>query len=306
MRASLFFTPFSALILLVCGAFQAQAFSPQDEQASQTPSSPTTQSAPDSRDANVYGANGTNKDFLKQLGSNVLQDQKAIWTSPFHIKRSNAKWWLITGAITAELLVADHPIARALPMTGPSSTFGADASRAGQWYSVFPAAGALFALGWVSHDDKLRDTGAESLEALIDADITVNVVKVIARRQRPRDGDGGGHFEKGGASFYSGHSTQAWAIASVIADEYGDHKWVPILSYGYATLISTSRVLAEEHFTSDVFVGAAIGFFIGRYVVHTQRMHREHSGKFRSKLLTPVISPDFMSEDKAVSLSWSY
>ncbi len=257
-------------------------------------------------DPRLYeGPQAPNGPFLKKLFTNVLRDQKDIWTSPFHINSSSAKWWIFAGIGTAGLLAADHPTSQALPFSGTSVNFGTNASRAGQWYSVFPVAGAFYLGGWATHNEKLQDTGIESLQALIDSDIVVNVVKVVARRQRPGDGDHGGHFEKGGSSFFSGHAVQAWSIAAVVADEYGNHKWVPFVSYGYAALIDTSRILAQEHFTSDVFVGSVVGFFIGRYVVRTQQIRRHEANSTRSKLFTPAITPEFTSTEKTIRLAWA-
>ncbi len=66
----------------------------------------------DSRDANLHiGSSNQQRGFVKKLGINVLLDQKAIWTSPFHIDRSSAKWWM-SGVVTAWLLAADHPISQ--------------------------------------------------------------------------------------------------------------------------------------------------------------------------------------------------
>ena len=148
------------------------------------------------------------------------------------------------------------PISQALPRSGTSVNAGTDLSRLGQWYSIFPFAGGLYAVGRFTDNPKLEETGALSVQALADAGIAFSVLKVIARRQRPGDGDHGGHFEKGGSSFPSGHSTESWALASVIAHEYGNHRWVPFAAYGFASVVSTSRLLAQEHFTSDVFAGA--------------------------------------------------
>jgi membrane-associated phospholipid phosphatase len=273
----------------------------QAPQAAGQRSSPS----PDARDPNVYLSNVVPKrPFVKKFTYNFLLDQKAIWTSPFH-SGSSAKWWLLAGAGTAALLAVDHEVSQALPFSGTSVDFGNAASRAGQWYSVFPAAGAFVAVGQLTGNDKAKETGILSLEALADADLVTEVLKVATRRQRPVDGDHGGHFEEGGSSFPSGHSTQAWALAAVIADEYSDKKWVPFVAYSYATLISVSRVLAQEHFTSDVFVGGMIGFFVGRYVVHTQHVHREHvhDGKpLRS--FVPDVMPTFSPSAKTVTLTW--
>ncbi len=260
----------------------------------------------DVRDNNLYSSQ-VSGGFVKKFATNVLLDQKAIWTSPLHINRQNAKWWILAGVSTAGLIAADHRISQALPFSGTSVNAGTDLSRIGQWYSVFPFAGGVYAAGLLSHSSKLKETGLESLEALADADITVNVVKVIARRQRPQDGDHGGHFEKGGSSFYSGHSTQAWALAAVIADEYGNHKWVPFVAYTYATTVSVSRVLAQAHFASDVLVGGLTGFFIGRYVVHVQQVHRNHlTSKHAEWLIPSAINPSFGPGSNTLSISWRH
>jgi membrane-associated phospholipid phosphatase len=54
-------------------------------------------------------------------------------------------------------------------------------------------------------------------------------------------------------------------VATVIATRYRNHRWVPWVSYGFATVISFSRVTTLSHFPSDVFLGAALGYTITRY-----------------------------------------
>jgi membrane-associated phospholipid phosphatase len=284
--------------LLFCTALCVSGYGQEAGQSS-GPANPGSPTHADTRDRNLYeDTSVTSGPVYKRLATNILLDQKDIWTSPFHINRSTAKWWLIVGAGTAALIAADHPISQALPRSGTSVSAGTDLSRLGQWYSVFPFAGGLYAVGRFTDNPKLEETGALSVQALVDAGIVFSVLKVLARRQRPGDGDYGGHFEKGGSSFPSGHSTESWALASVIAHEYGDHRWVPFAAYGFASVVSTSRLLGQEHFTSDVFVGGAIGFFIGRYVVHTNELHLAHSR--RAKWLSPAISPIFDQDARSV------
>jgi membrane-associated phospholipid phosphatase len=294
------------VVSLVAPALQSQTVDPD-----QTTTLPQKEAANfpahDSRDPNIYFANPTSDRALpKKFATNLLLDQKDFWTSPFRINKQTAKWWVLLGVGTAALIAADHPISQALPFSGTSVDFGNNASHAGQWYTVFPAAGLLYATGLAAHNEKLAETGALSLQALAGAGIVTNVLKVTARRERPTEHDGGGHFETGGLSFPSGHSAQAWALATVIADEYGNHKWVPYMAYSYAALVSTSRVLAQQHFTSDVLVGGAIGFFIGRYVVQTQRLHRDHLRGNRSRLWTPSITPSFYTGTKQIAASWNH
>ena len=41
---------------------------------------------------------------------------------------------------------------------------------------------------------------------------------------------------------------------------------MPYASYGLATLVSASRLSAEKHWVSDIFVGGSMGFLVGRYI----------------------------------------
>ena len=40
------------------------------------------------------------KPLATRFARNILQDQKAIWTSPFHMTETDAKWWVLFGAGT--------------------------------------------------------------------------------------------------------------------------------------------------------------------------------------------------------------
>jgi Na+/H+ antiporter NhaA len=50
--------------------------------------------------------------------------------------------------------------------------------------------------------------------------------------------------------------------------EYKDIKIVPIIAYSAATAIGLSRIVQNQHWASDVLVGAALGFLSGRQVVN--------------------------------------
>ena len=57
-----------------------------------------------------------------------------------------------------------------------------------------------------------------------------------------------------GSPMPSGHSLTAWTFAHVIAERYPS--WhTKLLVYGLASTVSVSRVLARDHFPSDVLVG---------------------------------------------------
>jgi membrane-associated phospholipid phosphatase len=289
------------LVLPVALAYSVTA-SAQIQTASNAAAAPQL----DVRDRNVYiddpAAPGS---LIKKGITNVLLDQKEIWTSPFHMRKKDVKYLLLFGAATAALIATDHKVSKQLPASGTSVDIGTEVSRAGQYYSVYPFAGALFLAGAATSDEKLRNTGALGVQALIDADIVSSLLKVAVQRERPLAGAGGGDFEDGGSDFPSGHATQAWAIASVVAHEYRNHKWVPFVAYSYAAAVSASRVAARDHFPTDVFVGSALGYFIGRFVVNT---NEEHMGHFRSRhaWTRPLITPySDGSQSAALSLRWA-
>src|SRR5882672_10940408 len=98
---------------------------------------------------------------------------------------------------------------------------------------------------------------------MIDSLAVDTALKYTFGRERP--GQGPGKFFRGGDSFPSDHSAVAWSIASVIAHEYPG-PFTQIAAYGLATAVSASRVLGGQHFPSDVVVGGAIGWLIGRQI----------------------------------------
>jgi hypothetical protein len=241
----------------------------------------------DVRDRNLYELDDGWFASGKKLATNVVVDQKDIWLSPFRMKKQDAKWWITFGVVTAGLIASDHKVSEQLPNHGTAVNAGTDISRMGQSYSVYPFAGALWVVGYRWHDKKLAGTGALSAQALIDAAIVANVFKEVVRRDRPLEGDGGGHFEKGGSSFPSGHSIEAWSLATVVARRYGNHKWVPWLAYGYAAAVSGSRITGRAHFPSDVVASAAMGYFIGRHVLDVSEKH----AALKALTITPIVSP---------------
>jgi membrane-associated phospholipid phosphatase len=200
---------------------------------------------------------------------NILQDQKAIWTSPFHATRQDAKWWLTFGAIVGVAVATDHRGSQQLPNTPDQRRYSRDLSQVGAAYALIPILGGFYATGVLAKNAKLRGTGVLGGEAVADALIVSEVLKLAAGRQRPLEGDGGGHFFHGGNSFPSGHAIESFALASVIAHRYRHKKAVVIAVYGLATLVSASRFSGQKHFASDIVAGGVMGWFIGRHVSET-------------------------------------
>ena len=242
---------------------------------------------------------------------NVLSDQAVIWTSPFHLKGNDA-WVLVPiGVGTAALIASDRHTTGLIGKSGSQLSISANFSRVGAAYTTFGAAAAFYLIGRHTGNTRARETGLLAAEALVDGEIVSGLLKVITQRPRPNESDGHGRFFTGGDSFPSGHSVQAWTLATVISKEYGsDHPLVSVAMYGLAAMTGLSRYSGRKHFLSDVLIGSAIGYGIGRYVYnkrHDSSLDAAGSAHkhFKSALL-PTIAPQYSPGQRlyGARLSW--
>ena len=202
----------------------------------------------------------------QDIPKNVLHDQIAIFTSPLHINRDNAKLWIIFGGGTAALIATDQKVSNNLAQENSLTRPSTWASRFGSDYFLFPAWASFYVVGKVSDSPRARDTARLGIEALIDADITAGVLKVATQRPRPEIQGESVRFFRGGDAFPSGHSIKAWALARVVSREFSENRIVPFVAYGLAATVSVARVGGRRHSPSDALAGAAMGFFIGDFV----------------------------------------
>jgi PAP2 superfamily len=248
----------------------------------------------------------------KQFFKNVLRDQKAIWTAPFHLRGRDAVWLAPLAGGTAALIVTDQStgdeIAESRGLLGPSRVI----SYAGSGYGTGAIALSFYLYGRSQHDYRARETGLLSAEALIDVAITGTTIKTVTQRTRPLSGISRSDFFDGGTSFPSGHSMSAWALATVIANEYHDRPLVKVLAYGVAGAVSVARFTGEKHYLSDVLVGSALGYGIGRYVFHAHHRKQtdadiEEESNERSPVW-PSISPRYDRHERqyGATLAWSF
>ena len=209
---------------------------------------------------------------------NVLRDQKAIWTAPLHLHSKDARWIAPLGLGTAALITTDRMTGDEIAEFDDQLPASRIVSYAGSTYGLGALAGTFYLIGRVARNDRAKETGLLSAEALVDSLIDVNVLKEISQRARPRAGRERSEFFEGGTSFPSGHAMQAWSVATVIAHEYHDRPAVQIAAYGIASAVSMARFTGERHYLSDALIGSAMGFGIGRYVYRTHHQTKPGPG----------------------------
>jgi len=239
---------------------------------------------------------------------NILHDQKAIWTAPFHIERGDAKWMIPAGVGWMALVTTDRMTGDEIGESERQVALSQHISDAGSVYSLAAAAGAFYLVGRAKHNDRARETGLLSAEAMIDSLIVEGALKGITRRGRPLDGIERSEFFAGGSSFPSGHATETWAIATVIANEYKDRPAVQIAAYGVATAVSVARFTGHKHYLSDIVAGSALGWGIGRYVYRTHHVAATADDQSVTKSAWPAITPEFnrAAHQYGVALTWNF
>jgi membrane-associated phospholipid phosphatase len=276
---------------------------PQD-QSSSPPVASQAKPSEDARDRVFYpGDTERAKPLARKLIGNVLIDQKEIWTSPFHMHKSDAGWWLGIGAVTAALIATDHQTSTLLENSKGQVLWGNRLSNIGAAYTLIPIVAGFYTFGVLGDNPKARETAVLGGEALLDSLIVVSVLKPIAGRNRPNAKDDPGNFFDGGASFPSGHAIETWSLASVISYEYGHTKLVPIIACALAGVVTVARFSAQQHYASDLVAGAGMGWFIGRYVWKTHQDHAIHPHSKIQAQLMPQVQPSTGTYGLAVVLS---
>jgi membrane-associated phospholipid phosphatase len=213
---------------------------------------------------------------------------KQAFTKPFQMTGKN---WATVGkfAVAAGALAfADRPIQRwALNLRNKNTglhTVSRYVTNFGGPYEGYTL-GALGAYGYLFGNIKMQTTTLLAAQSYITGAAVQAVVKFVTGRQRPmalsRNNNVGSPTFKGpfskledaegnklNGSFPSGHTTVAFAAATVYALEYSNLKWVPYFAYTAASLIGFSRLTENKHWATDVLAGAALGYLTGRQVVN--------------------------------------
>lgn len=107
-------------------------------------------------------------------------------------------------------------------------------------------------------------------------------------------------------SFPSGHTYTAFAAAAAVTSEMRrwskSSTWIvaPVM-YGGATMVGLSRMYHNQHWASDIVLGAAIGTFSGLKVVHY--LHENTNNRLDRILLQSTIVP--LDATGGTRIGWS-
>lgn len=237
------------------------------------------------KDPTVRASSG--RCFVPMLG----QDIAGVFTAPARWKAK--QWGLFSAGVVGVGVVMIFDEAINTSVLHSSTPFNQDVAKVfepfGTWGS-FVVLGGFYVGGLAAHDEKARGVFYDGLAASFIASIMITpTIKYVTGRSRPNAEMGSSDFHpfNGGASFPSGHVTQAFAVASVVATEY-KRPWVQFVCYGTASLVGYARMLHGAHWASDVVAGALIGTGVGQAVARLNLPPRLAARHVR---VTPMIGP---------------
>jgi hypothetical protein len=230
---------------------------------------------------------------LPQCLKDVAHDQVGLWSSPARLKPRDALWLVPFVAATVVAFRTDSDNSEDLGFNPQRISVSNKLSDLGSAYATVGFGAAFWSLGTLTHHDHFAETGRLGLEAIVDATLVDEVMKLATNRQRPYQNfvERGDFWEDGTrgmaySSFPSGHAITTWALARVVAAEYPEW-WVQVGAYSVAAVVSVARVTSQNHFPSDVIVGSTLGYLIGGYVVH----HHASGAAGRITSILPIASP---------------
>jgi membrane-associated phospholipid phosphatase len=200
--------------------------------------------------------------------------------------RWKRKEWLTVGALTTGTILltfADQPLRNSTQgVQHYNSSAAVVGGRIyGEWYSIGSVAGAFALYGWVAKDTAAKKIAIELFQAGVYSELVTQLLKMTVGRARPYMNLGPGTFRPfvGSSvnynSFPSGHSTSAFALSTVMA-RHANKLGLKILAYVPAAFTLFSRIYQDQHWVSDELIGAAVGYFVGNWVVdlHEARRHK--------------------------------
>ena len=220
-------------------------------------------------------------EFTETYFKGIFSDLKYVTTSPSRWDRTD---WMTAGLIvggTGFFIGLDEEIENFFEDTRSSTTddLANIFEPFGNGIITIPTLAAFYIFGHFDENYKAKRTALIATESFLITGLYTTILKVTLGRHRPSTGSSSTTFDgftTDHKSFPSGHTSTAFAIATVVANEYEETPYIKPISYGIATLTGLSRINDEKHWASDVFFGAALGYFTSKTILY---LHDNRKGQ---------------------------
>jgi hypothetical protein len=179
--------------------------------------------------------------------------------------------WESEAVILGALLLTDNESAEFVRKNNDYSPAQSLMDRVSDTFSPGKLLNGTLLASQLTKDRERQTTYKLAATATVETGIITALLKEATDRRRPfekaaleEDPDFPSEFD----SFPSGHSSAAFAVFTVLAEQDPENRR---LYKGIAITVAVSRVYLEKHYISDVVVGALIGEFVARYTVRHKR-----------------------------------
>jgi membrane-associated phospholipid phosphatase len=253
------------------------------------------------------------------LGGTISLDVRAQSTAPSGVVITGRDLGIVAGATigTAALTRVDVPVARffgdsAFHVRHPGFTTAAKRASIVTETVLMLTGGAVYGIARLRHDDGTADVALHTTESVLSTAMFIQVVRGALGRARPyvadsaakkpRDSDpyifqpfhGFTSFDY--RSFPSMHAMASVAVAAALSTEMHEratpHRAVvsPLLYVG-AAVPGLARLYLDQHWTSDIALGAFLGAFAGQKAVTYSHAHPDN--RIDRKLLGRRVNVGF-------------
>jgi len=225
-----------------------------------------------------------------------LDDGLTLAKAPFNFSSSD---WLKTGAFvlaTGFAFALDPTVKNSVSSIHSYSIdnatgFGEKYGRS-LYAGIFGA--GLYLTGEIVKNQEISSTGRMVVESVVYTGLVVGLLKYTIGRARPYENEGPSEFfehtfTENNISFPSGHTATAFALSTVLSRKI-DNTFATIGLYGLAGLTAYQRIYDNKHWFSDVFVGAAIGYFIGTSIADSEEKRRNENTLLDNLNIMPSVS----------------
>jgi hypothetical protein len=260
--------------------------------------------------SSLFAQNPVLQDSVQQLKYTFSQFGNETWD----FLKQPTKWdgsdWLKIGLVSAATYIiietADQPIRDAVLRDGKYDANGLFIKESQKYYKSVPIE---FGRMWGEIYSPIVLFGGFAVHSLLTDDITTRkiayeigqaslyagalsfILKLAIGRSRPYLNEGTTHFTPFGSIFNqdnksipSGHSTVAFVLSTVLSRNVKSPV-LKVLAYLPAVFTLVSRVYQDQHWASDTFAGAALGYFVATWVVD---QHEDNKSLVEMSSIYPI------------------
>lgn len=239
-------------------------------------------------------------DSKTSIGRQLVLDGKQIVNNIFHSYTRPIYWkkdnWLDFGGValgTVLLYSVDNDTSHFFMKQGEKApevlkSFGYYFGSPQNNYGI---TSAVYLTGLFTKNQKIRNTGVLMISSATTAGVLQTFMKTLVGRARPGAGEGKFYFKPFSGqpsyrSFPSGHTILVSTTMFALAKQF-ENPWVKAGIYTVGAITPVSRMWDGAHFFSDVFLSAAISYFV---VDSTYRFMNKNKLSNTKKIVTWNLS----------------